>query len=124
MIKKQDASGSVSLWSKAAEKSVLSAFREIEDSKKPIKNKWKMISQKVSEEGYDGFTSEQCRLKIKSCKEKYQRAEKIRNRSGSATPSIADNDDEMEAIFHGLPDVKPVSTMDSDVMSSGGNACI
>ncbi|XP_062579742.1 uncharacterized protein LOC134241735 [Saccostrea cucullata] len=64
-----------SKWTQAAEKLLLSKHRDLEESKLPIKNKWKKISDDMHSNNYD-FSPKQCRLKIKTIKEKYERNKK------------------------------------------------
>lgn len=104
-------------WSKDAETCLLTSYREIEDTFKPIKNKWKVVADDIAAKGFSGYTAEQCRLKIKSLKEKFERHKKMTNKSGAATPveSLADD---LVSTFHGLPDVNPTSTLDSETSSN------
>lgn len=57
------------------------------------------------------FTPEQCRLKVKSLKEKFERKKKKNNTSGES-PASTDNDD-MDEIFESIPDMKPKCIIDS-----------
>lgn len=104
-----------SKWTQAAEKLLLVKHKDLEDSKVPIKQKWKKISDDMHSFNYF-FTPEQCRLKLKSMKEKYDRNKKKNNKSGE---SPADSDDEeLEEIFEKLPDMNPVCLIESNPSKS------
>lgn len=76
-----------------------------------VKNKWQRVAKEVNKEGYQ-FSAEQCRLKIKGLKSKYDRQKKKNNTSGE---SLASDDDEEEYfdVFEKIPDMKPRAVLDS-----------
>ncbi|CAG2205000.1 unnamed protein product [Mytilus edulis] len=96
-------------WNQRYEKFLLDTYKTFEESKKPIKNKWGAIADLVNKELDVKFTGEQCRLKIKCLKEKFDRHQKKLNKSGEEHTEMPP---ELE-IFESQPDVKPVITMDS-----------
>jgi hypothetical protein len=100
-----------SKWTAAAEKLLLTRHKEMEESNTLHKNKWKKNSEEKNHYKYN-FTPEQCRLKIKSLKEKYDRNKKKNNKSGEAPASDSDQD-ELKEIFDKMPDMKPVCVIDS-----------
>ncbi|XP_046558189.1 uncharacterized protein LOC124267315 [Haliotis rubra] len=63
------------MWTKPAEKLILDEHKKMEEEKKPSKNKWKRMSQIMCDNKYN-FTAEQCRLKIKSLKDRYAKQKK------------------------------------------------
>ena len=68
------------------------------------------VSNSMKERGYD-FSGEQCRLKIKSMKEKYDRNKKKSLKSGESPP---DSDcEELNSVFDRCPDMKPVFVIDT-----------
>jgi hypothetical protein len=95
-------------WSEKAEKCLLDHFAEL--SKIPVKNRWLKIAQKMKDTGHS-FTSEQCRLKIKSLKERHARVSKKRKTSGEG--GFEDVlEDKMTETFS-TPDYKPVYISES-----------
>ncbi|VDH92877.1 Hypothetical predicted protein [Mytilus galloprovincialis] len=103
-------------WNQRYEKFLLDTYKTFEESKKPIKNKWGAIADLVNKELDVKFTGEQCRLKIKCLKEKFYRHQKKLNKSGEHTEMPP----ELE-IFESQPDVKPVITMDLNVIKESDN---
>lgn len=77
------------------------------------------MAEEVNKFGYN-FTGEQCRLKIKSLKEKYERSKKKQNKSGESPP---DTDcEELMDIFDKCPDMKPTFVIDTGDNSGCGDA--
>ncbi|XP_050413506.1 uncharacterized protein LOC126827966 [Patella vulgata] len=99
-----------SLWNDTTEKLLLHIFKVV-DSGKPQKCKWKTVALKVNEYGYN-FNAEQCRLKVKSLKQKYDRNKKKMKKFGESPPS-EDDLSEVESVFDSLPDMRPTFTIDS-----------
>lgn len=75
-----------------------------------VKNKWQRVAKEVNKEGYQ-FSAEQCRLKIKGLKLKYDRQKKKNNTSGESPAS--DDDEEDFDVFEKIPDMKPRAVLDS-----------
>lgn len=71
------------------------------------------MAKEVKKEGYQ-FSAEQCRLKIKGLKSKYDRQKKKNNTSGES-PASDDDDEEEEDfdVFEKIPDMKPRAVLDS-----------
>nr|XP_022309965.1 uncharacterized protein LOC111115499 isoform X2 [Crassostrea virginica] len=98
-----------SVWAEKAKKCLLDCFRDL--STVTVKNRWLKISQKMGGFGFN-FTSEQCRLKIKSLKERHARLSKKRGKSGEGAPEADNLEDEMAEAFS-TPDFKPVYVSES-----------
>ncbi|CAC5382908.1 unnamed protein product [Mytilus coruscus] len=99
-------------WDDKSMKLLLEHYREMEDSKKPVKNKWQLMSDKMKRFNYD-FSSEQCRLKIKSLKEKQLRNQNLRDKSGEGNPEEDTIDEKLNEVFSKQPDVNPVHVLQS-----------
>ncbi|CAC5403240.1 unnamed protein product [Mytilus coruscus] len=99
-------------WDDKSMKLLLEHYREMEDSKKPVKNKWQLMSDKMKRFNYD-FSSEQCRLKIKSLKEKQLRNQKLSDKSGEGNPEEDTIDEKLDEVFSNQPDVNPVHIIQS-----------
>ncbi|XP_052080049.1 uncharacterized protein LOC127718132 [Mytilus californianus] len=99
-------------WDDKSMKLLLEHYREMEDSKKPVKNKWQLMSDKMKRFNYD-FSSEQCRLKIKSLKEKQLRNQKLSDKSGEGNPEEDTIDEKLDEVFSNQPDVNPVHVLQS-----------
>lgn len=98
----------VSKWTPEGEKLLLEKFIITEKSK--AKNKWKTVSENIKQMGYN-FTAEQCRLKLKGLKEKYDRNMKKKKKSGESPPE-SDCED-LQEVFDRCPDMKPVHVIDT-----------
>ena len=85
----------------------------MENSRKPVKAKWLFISKELQsiDPSYE-YTAEQCRLKIKSLKERHWKLKRIIEKSGSDNPNDPLEED-MEDTFAKQPDVSPIYTTDS-----------
>ncbi|XP_076108136.1 uncharacterized protein LOC143076289 [Mytilus galloprovincialis] len=99
-------------WDDKSIKLLLEQFRQMEESKKPVKNKWQLMSDKMKRFNYD-FSSEQCRLKVKSLKEKQLRNQKLSNKSGEGNPIEDTIDEKLDEVFLNQPDVNPVHVLQS-----------
>ncbi|XP_056020206.1 uncharacterized protein LOC125670797 [Ostrea edulis] len=97
-------------WDVQSIKLLKRVFHEIESSSKLVKNKWQRVASDVNKEGYH-FSAEQCRLKIKGLKSKYDRQKKKNNTSGESPASDEDEDD--FDVFEKIPDMKPKAVLDS-----------
>ncbi|XP_062572673.1 uncharacterized protein LOC134234611 [Saccostrea cucullata] len=95
-------------WSEKAENCLLDFFREV--SKQPVKNKWLKIAGKMKDIGFD-YSSEQCRLKIKSLKERHARLSKKRCTSGEG--GVEDVLEDKMAETFSTPDCKPLHISES-----------
>ena len=101
------------VWTQPAEKLILDIYRQME-SGPPMKNKWEHVSKQMEKKKHK-FSSEQCRLKIKSLKERYLKLQKKLNKSGSDNPTVPDDgSSDLEETFSTQPDVHPVCTVDSE----------
>ncbi|CAC5361810.1 unnamed protein product [Mytilus coruscus] len=85
-------------WDDKSMKLLLEHYREMEDSKKPVKNKWQLMSDKMKRFNYD-FSSEQCRLTIKSLKEKQLRNQKLSDKSGEGNPEENTIDEKLDEVL-------------------------
>ena len=99
-------------WDDKSIKLLLEQFRQMEESKKPVKNKWQLMSDKMKRFNYD-FSSEQCRLKVKSLKEKQLRNQKLSNKSGEGNPIEDTIDEKLDEVFLNQPDVNPEHVLQS-----------
>ncbi|CAC5415987.1 unnamed protein product [Mytilus coruscus] len=99
-------------WDDKSMKLLLEHYREMEDSKKPVKNKWHLMSDKMKRFNYD-FSSEQCRLKIKSLEEKQLRNQKLSDKSGEGNPEEDSIDEKLNEVFSNHPYVNPVHVLQS-----------
>nr|XP_022303665.1 uncharacterized protein LOC111111151 [Crassostrea virginica] len=105
-MQSEDTSGK---WDENSIKLLKKVFQEV-DSSKMVKNKWQRVAKEVNKEGYQ-FSAEQCRLKIKGLKLKYDRQKKKNNTSGESPAS--DDDEEDFDVFEKIPDMKPRAVLDS-----------
>ncbi|XP_063436629.1 uncharacterized protein LOC134718065 [Mytilus trossulus] len=104
-------------WTPSAEKLVLNKHKELEESNIPIKNKWKKVCEFMNTYNYK-FTAEQCRLKIKGLKEKYERNKKKNEKLGES-PGTED-ELELDDVFDKFPDMNPEFSIDSSSSSKKG----
>jgi len=102
-------------WDEAAEKKLATIYKETEQSKKPVKSKWKTIAVKMNNK----YSAEKCRLKIKNLKDRYMRIKKQNNKSGES-PSDDPMEEFLGDIFESQPDVDPDYVIDSDKGSLNG----
>ncbi|XP_063415865.1 uncharacterized protein LOC134697516 [Mytilus trossulus] len=77
-----------STWSKDSEKFLLDLYDKYEKSKSFIKNKWVRISQEIAEKLSIQVTPEQCRIKIRSMKDRFERMKKKLKTSGESNIEI------------------------------------
>lgn len=103
--------GNTDVWTKTAESNLLTIYKEIESSKKPMKLKWNYVSKEMGKLEYK-FSGEKCRLKIKNLKERHIRLQKKLNKTGSENPGDPLERD-MDDTFSAQPDVNPSFTIDS-----------
>lgn len=99
-------------WDDKSIKLLLEQFRQMEESKKPVKIKWQLMSDKMKRFNYD-FSSEQCRLKVKSLKEKQLRNQKLSNKSVEGNPIEDTIDEKLDEVFLNQPDVYHVHVLQS-----------
>ncbi|XP_033740021.1 uncharacterized protein LOC117327234 [Pecten maximus] len=104
-------------WGEASEKLLLKLFKQQEELNRPVKNRWATIAKTMAKHEYD-FSAEQCRLKIKSLKERHHRYQKKQDKSGEGAPDYNEVDQSMDEVFSSMPDVNPVFVVDSGSQSS------
>lgn len=97
---------------------MVESVRNLEASKKAVKNKWNIIAKKMSLEGYT-FQAEQCRLKMKGIKSRHERRKKKEDTSGESPASDDDLPDDVGDILDKMPDITPVSVIDTDLGTQG-----
>jgi hypothetical protein len=101
-------------WTPESEKLLLETHKAV-DTSKNVGHKWKKVSAELLKFGHD-FSSEKCRLRVKSLKEKYERKKKKNNKSGES-PASSDDEVGLEDIFADtfdtMPDMKPKSVIES-----------
>ena len=95
------------------EKLLLSSHQAMEKSKKIPRNKWQKVADYVNSYKYN-FTAEQCRLKIKSLKEKYARQKRKNRTSGDSPATDCDEDENLMETFDSFPDMNPDCIYDSN----------
>ncbi|CAG2219409.1 unnamed protein product [Mytilus edulis] len=98
-----------STWSKDSEKFLLDLYDKYEKSKSFIKNKWVRISQEIAEKLSIQVTPEQCRIKIRSMKDRFERMKKKLKTSGESNIEIPTE----FTVFESQHDVQPKYLLDS-----------
>ena len=104
-----------STWSKDSEKFLLDLYDKYEKSKSFIKNKWVRISQEIAEKLSIQVTPEQCRIKIRSMKDRFERMKKKLKTSGESNIEIPTE----FTVFESQHDVQPKYLLDSSKPKKG-----